>query len=322
MPVRSRYRQYLKTIIQVMIPDYQTVMLPLLKVMSDEKTHKLRELIEVLQNHFQLTEDEKAELLPSGSQAIFDNRVGWAKFYLEKAGLLRTEKRGSYRITEAGLNFLKTSPIDLRARDLDRFQSFKEFKQSIVPRTEVNHADSDNPDNTDSNKTPEEALEYAYQKLKNDLSRDLLDTIKSCSPGFFEKLVVDMLTKMGYGGSRKDAGKALGKTGDGGIDGIIKEDKLGLDTIYIQAKRWENIVPVREIRDFAGALLSKKARKGIFITTSYFPQSAFEFVESIEHKIILIDGARLTDLMFEFNVGLSTQSTYEVKKIDSDYFEE
>lgn len=305
-----------------MIPDYQTIMLPLLRTMSDEKTHKLRELIEILQNHFQLSDSDRKELLPSGSQAVFDNRVGWAKFYLEKANLLKTERRGSYRITEVGLNFLKSNPIELRTRDLEKFKAFNEFRQSIGPKNGAENSDTENQENIDSNKTPEEALEYAYLKLKNDLSRDLLDTIKSCSPTFFEKLVIDMLTKMGYGGSRKDAGKALGKTGDGGIDGIIKEDKLGLDTIYIQAKRWENVVPVREIRDFAGALLSKKARKGIFITTSSFPQSAYEFVDSIEHKIILIDGGRLTDLMFEFNVGLSTQSTYDVKRIDSDYFDE
>ena len=305
-----------------MIPDYQTIMLPLLKKMSDEKTHKLRELIEILAVHFQLNEDAKKELLPSGTQAIFDNRVGWAKFYLEKANLLKTEKRGSYHITDLGLSFLKSNPRELRTKDLEEFKAFKEFKQSINVKNEIDDTNLGYIENGDSNRTPEEALEYAYQKLKNDLSRDLLDTIKNCSPSFFEKLVIDLLTKMGYGGSRKDAGKALGKSGDGGIDGIIKEDKLGLDTIFIQAKRWENAVPVREIRDFAGALLSKKARKGIFITTSSFPQSAYEFVNSIEHKIILIDGARLTDLMFEFNVGLSTQSAYEVKKIDSDYFEE
>lgn len=305
-----------------MIPDYQTIMLPLLKKMSDEQTHKLRELIEILAVHFHLSEDEKKELLPSGSQAIFDNRVGWAKFYLEKANLLKTEKRGSYHITDLGQSFLKSNPTELRTKDLEEFKAFREFKQSINVKNEIDDTDQGNHENGESSKTPEEALEYAYLKLKNDLSRDLLDTIKNCSPAFFEKLVIDLLTKMGYGGSRKDAGKALGKSGDGGIDGIIKEDKLGLDTIFIQAKRWENVVPVREIRDFAGALLSKKARKGIFITTSSFPQSAYEFVNSIEHKIILIDGESLTNLMFEFNVGLSTQSAYEVKRIDSDYFEE
>lgn len=305
-----------------MIPDYQSIMLPLLKIMSDERTHKLRELIEILHDYFKLSDADKTELLPSGSQAIFDNRVGWAKFYLEKASLLKTEKRGYYRVTELGATFLKSNPSELKTKDLDKFKAFKEFKESITPKNDLDNSNPENQENGDTTKTPEEALEYAYQKLKNDLSRDLLDTIKSCSPSFFERLVVDMLTKMGYGGSRKDAGRALGKSGDGGIDGIIKEDKLGLDTIYIQAKRWENVVPVREIRDFAGALLSKKARKGIFITTSNFPKGAYEFVESIEHKIVLIDGSRLADLMFEYNVGLSTQSTYEVKRIDTDYFDE
>ena len=305
-----------------MIPDYQTIMLPLLKLTSDKEVHKFRDVIESLADHFKLTEDEKKELLPSGNQALFDNRVGWARFYLTKANLLKSEKRGTHQITEQGLKFLKKNPTDLRTKDLDKFKAFKDFKDSIDKKNTTEPKTSNDNDSEEIEKTPEEALEYAYQKLKNDLSRDLLDTIKNCTPAFFEKLVIDMLTKMGYGGSRKDAGKALGKTGDGGIDGIIKEDKLGLDTIYIQAKRWENTVPVREIRDFAGALLSKKARKGIFITTSNFPKSAYDFVESIEHKIVLIDGERLTDLMFEFNVGLSTQSTYDVKRIDSDYFDE
>jgi restriction system protein len=305
-----------------MIPDYQTIMLPLLKLTSDNEIHKFREVVDSLAEQFRLTDDEKTELLPSGNQAIFDNRVGWARFYLTKAGLLKSEKRGTHQITKQGLDFLKTNPNTLRTRDLENFKAFKDFKQSIDKKNQTDTKETGIQEIEETEKTPQEALEYAFQKLKNDLSRDLLDTIKGCSPAFFEKLVVDLLTKMGYGGSRKDAGKALGKTGDGGIDGIIKEDKLGLDTIYIQAKRWENTIPVREIRDFAGALLSKKARKGIFITTSGFPQSAFEFVESIEHKIILIDGERLTDLMFEFNVGLSTNSVYEVKKIDSDYFDE
>tara|TARA_R110000868_G_scaffold363678_1_gene626015 strand:+ start:17163 stop:18077 length:915 start_codon:yes stop_codon:yes gene_type:complete len=304
-----------------MIPDYQTIMLPLLNVMSDNKTHRLRDLVEMLATYFNLTEMERNELLPSGTQAIFDNRVGWAKFYLEKANLLKTEKRGCYSITETGKNFIESKPQTLRTKDLEKFSAYREFKQSIPQKNEADTAQFENQE-TLENRTPEEALEYTYQKLKNDLSRELLETIKSCSPAFFEKMVVDMLTKMGYGGSRKDAGQALGKTGDGGIDGIIKEDKLGLDTIYIQAKRWESVVPIRDIRDFAGALLSKKARKGIFITTSGFPPSAFDFVKNIEHNIVLIDGQQLTDLMFEFNVGLSNQSTYEVKKIDFDYFDE
>ena len=303
-----------------MIPDYQSIMLPLLKVTNDNELHKFRDVVEFLSDHFELKESERNELLPSGSQAIFDNRVGWAKFYLTKAGLLKTEKRGVYQITEQGQTFLKSKPTELKSKDLEKFQQYVDFKNSIIKKSPI-HSNQVH-DSIEEKETPEEALEYAYLKLKDDLSRDLLSTIKNCSPSFFEKLVVDLITKMGYGGSRKDAGEALGKSGDGGIDGIIKEDKLGLDTIYIQAKKWENPVPVREIRDFAGALLSKKARKGIFIATSSFPKSAYEFVASIEHKIILIDGERLTDLMFEFNVGLSTQSSYDVKKIDFDYFEE
>ncbi len=304
-----------------MIPDYQTIMLPLLKLTSDNEVHKFREVIDALAIHFKLTDEEKKELLPSGNQAIFDNRVGWARFYLTKAGLLKSEKRGTHQITEQGVNFLKTNPIDLRTKDLENFKDFRDFTISIRKKNESDAKDSQK-ETIETEETPEESLEYAYQKLKFDLSRDLLDTIKSCSPFFFENLVIDLLIKMGYGGSRIDAGKAIGKSSDGGIDGIIKEDKLGLDIIYIQAKRWNNTVPVREIRDFAGALLSKKARKGIFISTSTFPKSAYEFISSIEHKIILIDGEKLTDLMFEFNVGLSTQSNYEVKKIDSDYFDE
>lgn len=172
-----------------------------------------------------------------------------------------------------------------------------------------------------SDQTPEEVLEYAYQKIKNDLANELIDIIKSCSPAFFEKLVIDLLIAMGYGGSRKDAGEAMGKSGDGGIDGIIKEDKLGLDIIYLQAKRWDNAVPVKEIRDFTGALASKKAKKGIFISTSSFPKSVYEFVSQIEYKIILIDGQRLAELMIENNVGLSVINSYQIKTIDSDYFE-
>ena len=305
-----------------MIPDYQTIMLPLLEITSDKEIHKFREVVDKISDHFKLSEEERNKLLPSGNQALIDNRVGWARFYLTKAGLLKSEKRGTHQITEQGIKLLESKPTELRTKDLEQFKQFVDFKDSISKKNDKENDDNSTIEDEQHIETPEEALEYAYLKLKNDLSRDMLDTIKSCSPAFFEKLVVDLLTKMGYGGSRKDAGQALGKTGDGGIDGIIKEDKLGLDTIYIQAKKWENTVPVREIRDFAGALLSKKARKGIFITTSSFPKSAFEFVESIEHKIILIDGEKLTDLMFEFNVGLSKQSLYEVKKIDSDYFEE
>ena len=302
-----------------MIPDYQSIMLPLLKKISDGKVYKFRNLIDLLSEDFQLTEEEQKELLPSGQQPIFDNRVGWANTYMKKAGLIKSEKRGYLQISELGQKVLSDNPKEINIKFLRQFDSFNEFtkvkKNGSVKSKEIKEI-------TEEEQTPEEMLEYAHQKLTNDLSQELIETIKICSPRFFENLVIDLLLSMGYGGSRVDAGRAIGKSSDGGIDGIIKEDKLGLDIIYVQAKRWENTVPTREIRDFAGALLAKKAKKGIFITTSNFPKSAIEFVGQIEPKIILIDGQRLGELMIEFDVGVSTQRNYKVKRIDSDYFEE
>lgn len=299
------------------IPDFQTVMLPLLKLISDSKEHQLREVIEELAKQFGLTESERKELLPSGRQAIFDNRVGWARTSLKKAGLLESPRRGVFIITQRGLDALRQNLSEINVKFLEQFPEFIEFRSISRKKNEEEVSKE-----YEVEETPEESLEFAHQKLRQNLAQDLLEKIKSCSPAFFERLVIDLLIKMGYGGSRRDAGEAIGKSGDGGIDGIIKEDKLGLDIIYIQAKRWENQVPVKEIRDFAGSLLGKKAKKGIFITTSAFPESAYKFVEGIEHKIILIDGARLAELMIEHNIGTSTQNIYEVKKVDSDYFTE
>lgn len=302
-----------------MIPDYQSIMLPLLKKISDGKVYKFRNLIDMLSEDFKLTEDEFKELLPSGQQPIFDNRVGWANTYMKKAGLIKSEKRGYLQITDLGQKVLSDNPKEINVKFLRQFESFNEFtkvkKNGSVKSKEIKEV-------TEEEQTPEEMLEYAHQKLTNDLSQELIETIKICSPRFFENLVIDLLLAMGYGGSRVDAGKAIGKSSDGGVDGIIKEDKLGLDIIYVQAKRWENTVPTREVRDFAGALLAKKAKKGIFITTSDFPKSAIEYVNQIEPKLILIDGQRLGELMIEFDVGVSTQRNYKVKRIDSDYFEE
>ncbi len=240
---------------------------------------------------------------------------------MKKAGLLTSPKRAHFKISDKGLELLKENPTEITTKFLTRYDDFVEFK-SIRKEKENGTTFQSELFESDTDQTPEESLEYAYQKLKSDLSKEVLDIVKSCSPAFFEKLVIDLLIAMGYGGSRKEAGQAMGKSGDGGIDGIIKEDKLGLDIIYLQAKRWGNSVPVKEIRDFTGALASKKAKKGIFITTSSFPKSVYEFVGQVEYKIILIDGERLADLMIENNVGLSTINTYMVKIIDSDYFEE
>ena len=304
-----------------MIPKYEEVMLPFLKHLADKKEHSLSETVDALAEYFRLTNDEIRELLPSGSQPVFRNRVGWARTYMKKAGLLTSSKRAHFKISDKGLELLNENPTEITTKFLTRYDDFVEFKSikrekkgGTVSQSEIFEVNTD--------QTPEESLEHAYQKLKSDLAKEVLVIVKSCSPVFFEKLVIDLLIAMGYGGSRREAGQAMGKSGDGGIDGIIKEDKLGLDIIYLQARRWENSVPVKEIRDFTGALASKKAKKGIFLTTSIFPKSVYEFVEKVEYKIILIDGELLADLMIENNVGLSTLNTYMVKTIDSDYFEE
>lgn len=304
-----------------MIPSYEEIMLPLLKLLSDGQEHSLQEADDFLSDLFNLTEDERRELLPSGQQPVFRNRLGWARTYMKKAGLLTTPKRAHFKISKRGVDLIKEHPAEITSQFLMRYQEFVDFKS--LKKTKDNGEESEENHFYFSNdKTPEESLEYAYQKLRSELAKEVLDVVKGCSPAFFEKLVIDLLIRMGYGGSRKDAGQALGKSGDGGIDGIVKEDKLGLDTIYLQAKRWENSVPVKEIRDFTGALASKKARKGIFITTSTFPPSVYEFVTQVEYKIVLIDGEQLANLMIENNVGLSTINEYQVKRIDTDYFEE
>lgn len=304
-----------------MIPKYEEIMLPFLQYLADGKEHGLSETHDALAEQFKLTDDEQRELLPSGRQPVFRNRVGWATTYLKKAGLVTSPKRAHFKISDKGLALLKENPHEITSKFLTRYDDFVQFVS--IKNDKKDHGSlvqSHITDNADQ--TPEESLEYAYQKLHSELSKELLDIVKSCSPNFFERLVVDLLITMGYGGSRKEAGQAMGKSGDGGIDGIINEDKLGLDIIYLQAKKWENSVPVKEIRDFTGALASKKAKKGIFITTSSFPKSVYEFVGQVEYKIILIDGERLANLMIEYNIGLSTVNTYHVKIIDSDYFEE
>lgn len=308
-----------------MIPTYEQIMLPFLEKLQDGKVHKLSDLVDNLSDDLNLTEEEKRTLLPSGKQPLFRNRVGWARTYLSKAKLVEVVKRAHFKITDRGLKVLQDKPHEISAHYLTQFQEFVDF---ITPKAKGDETRLKISGQTpvelkkDSGESPQESLEYAYLGLKTELSNELLSLVKDGTPAFFETLVIDLITSMGYGGSRRDAGEAIGKSGDGGIDGIIKEDKLGLDIIYIQAKKWENTVPVKEVRDFAGALLSKKAKKGIFITTSGFPKKAYEYVGQIEPKIILIDGSRLTELMIEYNVGLSVAQVYEVKKIDSDYFEE
>jgi restriction system protein len=304
------------------IPDYQSIMLPLLKYAGNGKENSFREAIEYLSKEFNLSESEKKELLPSGQQSIFDNRVGWAKTYLKKSGLITAPKRGFFEITERGKQVLAKSPQTINNEYLNQFSEYIEFRNT---RNSNNHStintDTSLDLDSDLDKNPQESIEIGYQKIRKELEIEILSIIKNCSPDFFERLVVDLLIKMGYGGSRRDAGKAIGKSGDGGIDGIIKEDKLGLDIVYIQAKRWDKITVGRpEIQKFVGALHGQRARKGVFITTSKFSQEARDYVSFIDSKLVLIDGYELAELMIDNNVGVSTVSIYEIKKIDSDYF--
>jgi len=301
------------------IPDFQAIMLPLLQYASDGKEHSLRDAITYLADIFNLIDEERKELLASGQQAVFDNRVGWARTYLKKADLLVSPKRGYFQITDKGKDVLIQNPGEINIKFLNQFPGFIEFKTT---RKDNDKLDSEITEIIEiSETTPQESIEFGYQKIRKELELELLNRVKSCSPDFFERLVVDLLVRMGYGGSRRDAGRAIGKSGDGGIDGIIKEDKLGLDIVYIQAKRWDNTVVGRpEIQKFVGALHGQRARKGVFITTSRFSQEAREYVSIIDSKIVLIDGQELAQLMIDNHVGVSTVSIYEIKKIDSDYF--
>lgn len=302
------------------IPDFQSIMLPLMQFASDEKEHSLREAIEHLSEYFKLTDTERQELLPSGKQPIFDNRVGWSRTHLKKAGLLDYPNRAYFKITDRGKQLLRKQPAIINMNLLKQYPEFLEF----IGLTNQNETSSDPLATPEviNQETPEETLEYAYQKIRKTLAQEILDKVKSCSPTFFERLVVALLVKMGYGGSIKEAGRAIGKTGDEGIDGIIKEDRLGLDAIYIQAKRWNDTVGRPEIQRFVGALAGHGAKKGIFITTSKFSDQAKDYAPKNDTKIVLINGEELAQYMIDFNLGVSTVSEYQIKKVDSDYFED
>jgi restriction system protein len=307
-----------------MIPDYQKLMLPILRFAGDGKEHSLSEAADAIAQHFALSEEDRRELLPSGNQRKLYNRVGWSRFYLLKAGILEAVGRGRFKITDRGLSVLTSNPPELNVRFLEQYPEFLEFRgatRQARPATdsleESLQLAKDVPQHT-----PQEMLETSYQILRRELAQELLDKISLCSPRFFEELVVDLLVAMGYGGSRRDAGQAIGRTGDEGVDGIIKEDRLGLDAIYIQAKRWKATVGRPDIQGFAGSLEGHRARKGVFITTSQFSPDAKDYVSRIERKIILIDGQQLANLCIDFGVGAAEVTSYTVKRIDLDYFEE
>lgn len=301
------------------IPDYQTLMLPVLKSVADGKEHKFREIADSIAKNFGLTEEELGCRLPSGNQSIFDNRVGWAKTYLKKACLIEYKGKGVLKITERGKQVLKDSPQKIDNKFLKQYDEFNEFQNKVNPKEEKQETETDY-----KNQTPEELIETAFHDFQKSLAEELLDKIRNVSPSFFEKLVVALLVKMGYGGSIKDAGQAIGRTGDEGIDGIIKEDKLGLDVIYIQAKRWKenNVIGRPEIQKFVGALAGQGAKKGVFITASSFTKEALDYNPMNDTKVIRIDGMKLANLMIEYNLGVAQLHCYELKKLDNDYFDE
>jgi restriction system protein len=300
------------------IPNYQQLMLPLLKVLADKKEYKTKDAIEKLSVEFNLSDEEKFALL-DGGQPIFNNRVGWARTYLKKAGLIDNPKRGTLSITTKGSKTLLQNPQKI---DVNFLKQFPEFIEFVSPSHNENGGSIILSERTEQ--TPEEILDAAYSEIRASLASELLSKVVSMPPVFFEKLVVELLVKMGYGGSIKDAGKAIGKTGDEGIDGTIKEDKLGLDTIYIQAKRWQpgNVVGRPELHKFVGALAGQGAKKGVFITTSSFTKEALEYSPKNDTKIILIDGKGLMQYMIDYNIGVTSQKIYDLKRMDIDYFGE
>jgi restriction system protein len=275
----------------------------------------------LLATQFSLSDEERREMLPSGGARLFDNRVGWAKTHMTQAGLISSPRRAISIITQRGIQALKDFPDRIDLKTLNHFEDYREFRNR--KKNEDTPTEGSPPaicESDEDEQTPEELLDTAYLQVRSEIEAELLRQLKESPPDFLERVVVDLVVRMGYGGSRKDAGEALGRAGDEGIDGIIKEDPLGLDIIYLQAKRWDGTVGRPEIQKFAGALQGQRARKGIFITTSSFTADAKDFVSKIETKIILIDGSLLTRLMFDHGIGVSTVSSYDVKRIDSDYF--
>lgn len=293
------------------VPDFQSFFKPLLDLAADGNEHSIQEAREVIAKVMALPEADLKELLPSGIQTKFDNRVAWAKSYFIQAKVLEAPRRSYFRITPRGMDLHKAGHKRIDIRILNQYPEFLEFHKAKSPKEEEQEP---------SKETPEETLQKSYESIRRDLASQIVQRIAGNSPQFFERLVVDLMVTMGYGGSRADAGKSIGRSGDEGIDGIIKEDRLGLDQVYLQAKRWEGTVGRPEVQKFVGALHGKRAKKGVFITTGKFSDDAKHYVETIDPKVILIDGRMLAELMIDHGLGTTTTATYQVKRIDSDYF--
>jgi len=298
------------------VPGFQELMLPLLRVCSDGNEWSMGAVRGLVGDQLGLSDEDRKELLPSGTQPRFNNRVAWAKVYLERAGLLTKTRRGHFKISADGEKVLASPPAIIDIPYLSQFEGFDDFRAKAV------EADAPSVGGPASSETPEEQLQYAHKRLCDDLAVQLLKSISEMSPEFFEKLVLELMLAMGYGGSRDESGSVTNAGADEGIDGIINEDQLGLDTIYLQAKRWQGTVGRPEIHKFVGALHGRRARKGVFLTTSSFSRDAIEYADTIETKVVLIDGQRLAELMIKHNVGCTPSQTFVVKKLDSDFFSE
>ena len=301
------------------VPDFQSLMLPLLRLAGDGMDHTFKDAVEAIAIEFSLTPEERNELLPSSSRTtLFYNRLAWAKTHMTMAGLLQAPRRGVFCITQRGRELLVSQLARIDMKTLQQFPEYERARRGDVQAS----VEPAMPAVAFNELTPEESIERAHLSLRKDLARELLESIMQCSPAFFELLIIKLVIKMGYGGSREEAGKAVGRSGDGGIDGIINEDRLGLDAIYLQAKRWEGVIGRPEIMKFVGALAGQRATKGVFITTSWFTQDAKDYALSSQYKVVLIGGERLADLMIEHDLGVSVAATYQLKRIDSDFFSE
>jgi restriction system protein len=301
------------------VPDFQSLMMPLLRLAGDGVEHAFKDAVEAVAVEFRLTPEERHELLPSSSRTtLFYNRLAWAKTHMTMAGLLQAPRRGVFCITQRGRDLLARQPTRIDLRTLQQYPEYERARRGDAQPSAETTTQVIPP----SELTPEEAIERAHLSLRNDLARELLESIMQCSPAFFELLIIKLMIKMGYGGSREEAGKAVGRSGDGGIDGVINEDRLGLDAIYLQAKRWSNVVGRPEIQQFVGALAGQRANKGVFIATSRFTQDAKDYAANSQYKVVLIDGERLADLMIEHDLGVSVAAMYQLKRIDSDFFTE
>ena len=299
------------------VPEFQNFMLPVLEIFNDKKEHTIKECKDAVIKYFSLSDNDIKELVPSGKQTLVENRVYWSITYLKKSLLIKSVNRGIYCITNRGIDLLKTKPARIDKKLLSKYKEYRIFSNQESPNETVEELNEEN-----EIITPEENIDKLYNKINNQLAEELLDVILEKDGYYFERLVVDVLVKMGYGNFRKDAKEVTKKSNDGGIDGIINQDKLGLDKIYIQAKRWTNgLVGRPELQKFVGALSEKQAIKGIFVTTSDFTKDAKEYVEKVSQNIVLINGCMLSKLMIEYNVGVQINYTYEIKKIDNDYFE-